>query len=121
MAMQKAIELSSGVVVNYHCILRVNNDYVSNPGKTLVTAEIGCYLDKESYDSGKLPVMTEIRTAIFDGHNISCEAIYQWLSQPIRKMWSMTPKSRDDGTIESVPIEIDDRTSITGFNGATLI
>ena len=121
MAMQKPIEFPSGVVAEYHRILRANADFVSHPGKTLVTVEVGCYLNREARDAGRPPVMTEIRTALIEGTEPSREAVYGWLSQPVRKVQSMTPMPREGGIIESVPVEIEDPTSITGFNGAASI
>jgi len=120
MAMQKPIEFPSGVVAEYHRILRANADFVSHPGKTLVTVEIGCYLNKEARDAGKQPVMTEMRTVLIEGQEPTREAVYGWLSQPVRKLQIMTPMPREGGIIESVPIEVDDPTSITGFNDAEL-
>ncbi|MFO0521133.1 MAG: hypothetical protein ACK515_12025 [bacterium] len=121
MAMQKPIEFPSGVVAEYHRILRANADFVSHPGKTLVTVEIGCYLNKEARDAGKQPVMTEMRTVLIEGQEPTREAVYGWLSQPVRKLQIMTPMPREGGIIENVLIEVEDPTSITGFNGADLV
>jgi hypothetical protein len=118
--MHKPIEFPSGVVADYHRILRANADFVSHPGKTLVTVEIGCYLNREARDAGRPPVMTEIRTALIEGQEPSREAVYGWLSQPVRKVHSVTPVPRGEGIVENVPIEVEDPTSRTGFNGAEL-
>lgn len=75
--------LESGVVANYHRILRVANvDYRKSPPTALV--EVGSYLDQTTRDDGKTPVM--VYTFEIEGEALNTttnlrEAVYTLLSQ----------------------------------------
>jgi hypothetical protein len=120
MAMQKDIEFPSGVVATYHRVMRANADFTAREGKTLLSVEVGCYLNEAARRNGKLPVMTEHVSIEINGGEPSREAVYAILSRPLRMVTQQVQTGYDSKTGQPTyeQIEVPDPATFTKFNDA---
>lgn len=80
MALRKAIELDSGVVVTYHRILTLEADFTQEP---IARVRVGSYTDEAARRAGKQPVIVREFIVSADGGDVARSTVYPALAAPL--------------------------------------
>ena len=123
MAIQKTVNLASGVAVTYHRIDAIAVRFNGTGLKPFTASiEVGSYLNGSTASSGKSPVSTQTIAVSLDVEP-SRAALYTWLTAPLQYHAVTVPTLTNvNGAPTPGTTTVQQAaTSDTGFSGATAV